>query len=149
MSTVLVSSRRLMQTSSVQNVPAEKKKNENVEKSRPTTKTSVCCVQARKLRVCMLCVRIYETSRRRIVTTRFHSQSAFCSPVRPMPAEQWTIIGGPRWCPAHLSPRSCNMDDWHFRTLPRKSNMATALCGTPKSGHELKRKWDTCLTSLV
>lgn len=57
-----------------------------------------------------------------------------CIPVRPIPALQCTTTGGPPGGPVQLVPKLWTAASLRWRTCSRKSNMAEALLGTPKSG---------------
>lgn len=53
------------------------------------------------------------------------------SPVLPIPALQWTTIGGPNGWPAHWGPRAFTIFLCCLFTAPKKSMRVTAEVGTP------------------
>lgn len=61
-------------------------------------------------------------------------QNHKCIPVRPIPALQCTTTGGPPGGPVQLVPKLWTAASLRWRTCSRKSNIAEALLGTPKSG---------------
>ena len=62
-------------------------------------------------------------------------------PVRPIPALQCTIIGGPLGCPFHCDPNACTASFCASRTRPTICKHDSADDGTPKSGQEVIWKW--------
>jgi hypothetical protein len=63
--------------------------------------------------------------------TEMYRGAANIIPVRPMPAEQWTTIGGPRGWLVHVSPIAVTSVLCMSRILCRNSSMAVADRGTP------------------
>lgn len=53
------------------------------------------------------------------------------SPVLPIPALQWTTIGGPSEWPDHWEPRAFTIFLCCLFTAPKKSMRVTAEVGTP------------------
>ena len=70
-------------------------------------------------------------------------------PVLPMPALQWTTMGGPPRCPLQSPPISLTAVAWQRLTSSRNSSMASAERGVPKSGQLVNWKCAILLLSPV
>lgn len=86
------------------------------------------CLETRQINTYISCLNFYVSKKNRVLS---RLRLSIYLPVLPMPALQCTTIGGPRGCPAHVSPLLASNLLCCCLTKDKNCSKALADWGTP------------------